>query len=201
MPRFARIDVQNQTYHVINRANARATIFKSEKDYKLFEDTLIEAKAKFDILIFTFSIMPNHIHLSPWSKKDGELGKFMHWLSMSFTQRYHRGHGTIGNGHLFQSRYKSFIVKDDRYLLQLFLYIERNALKAKLVEKAEDWRWSSLWLRQLGTDGQKKLLDTWPIDMPKNYLETINSDVTIDREEIGLGTKKAGRPRWDMKKM
>lgn len=198
MPRSARIDIANQIYHVINRANAKVQIFKSESDYELFEETLLQAKKKFDVSIFSYIAMPNHIHLSPSVKNNGDLGKFMHWLTMTFTQRYHSRHGSTGTGHLFQSRYKSFIVRDDIYLLQLFLYIERNALKARLVTEAEHWRWSSLWIRKYGNNRQKKLLSDWPIDIPDNYSEMINDYVVTEREKIGLIDRRPGRP---MKKL
>ncbi|MBU3942870.1 transposase, partial [Patescibacteria group bacterium] len=148
MPRTNRIDIANIPYHVINRANARIQIFDEDRDYKLFEEVLEEAKEKFDMGILSYCIMPNHWHLVLYSKTDGNLQLFMRWLSMTHTRRWHSQHKSIGSGHLYQGRYKSFLVQEDDYLLQLFKYVERNPLRAKLVNKAEDWKWSSLWRRE-----------------------------------------------------
>ena len=174
MPRTNRVDIANTPYHVINRANARMQIFDNDKDYKLFEDVLEEAKEKFDMRILSYCIMPNHWHLSLYPKKDGDIQLFMRWLSMTHTQRWHSQHKTTGSGHLYQGRYKSFLVEEDKYLIQVLKYIERNPLRAELVNKAQDWKWSSLWRREQGTDKQKKLLDEWPIDIPKDYIDLIN---------------------------
>ena len=118
--------------------------------------------------------MPNHFHLVPYPHLDGQLSKFMQWFGTTFTRRWHAKHRTIGTGHLFQGRYKAIMVKDESYLLQLMLYIERNALKAGLVDEAQDWRWSSLWIREHGTLEQKSLLAPWPIEIPNNYLDLVN---------------------------
>ena len=174
MPRINRVDIADIPYHVINRANARMQIFDNYKDYKLFESILEEAKEKFDMRIFSYCIMPNHWHLALCPKKNGDLSKFMSWVTNTHTRRWHVIKETIGQGHLYQGRYKSFFVQEDEHLLQLFKYIERNPLRAKLIEKAQDWKWSSIWRREYGDNKQKDLLDEWPIDMPKDYIHLIN---------------------------
>jgi len=171
---MSRIDIANTPYHVINRANARIQIFNEDKDYILFEQVLEEAKEKFDMRILSYCIMPNHWHLALYSKKDKDIQIFMRWLSMTHTRRWHSQHKSIGSGHLYQGRYKSFLVQGDEHLLQLFKYIERNPLRAKLIQKAEDWKWSSLWRREQGNDKQKGLLDEWPISTPKDYVDLVN---------------------------
>ncbi len=181
MPRTNRIDISDMVYHVINRANARMQIFDEDKGYTLFEKVLEQAKEKFEMRILSYCVMPNHWHLVLYPKKDGSLQLFMRWLSMTHTQRWHSQHKTIGSGHLYQGRYKSFLVQEDEHLLQLFKYIERNPLRAKLVQKAEDWKWSSLWRREQGNEKQKKLLDEWSIDTPKNYIDLVN--IRADEKE------------------
>lgn len=89
-----RVDVADLDYHAINRANARMQIFDNEEDYQLFENVLEEAKEKFDMRILAYCIMPNHWHLVLNPKKDGDLQKFMGWLSMTHTQRWHSQHRT-----------------------------------------------------------------------------------------------------------
>jgi len=178
MGRALRIDIGNEIYHVLNRANARMTIFEKDNDYQAFETILEEAKNRYPIQIFSYQIMPNHWHFCLCPKNDGDMTKFVQWLTLTHTQRWHAHHHSIGTGHLYQGRYKSFLVQKDNYFLQLCRYIENNALRAKLVQGAEDWRWSSLWRREQGTNRQKELLSNWPIVIPGDYLEQVNSSLT-----------------------
>lgn len=169
-------------------------IFKTDEDYLLFEKVIEEAKEKFDMRILAYAIMPNHWHLILYPKKDGDLQKFMGWLSMTHTQRWHSKHNTAGSGHLYQGRYKSFIVQTNRYLLQLFRYVERNALRSKLVRRAEYWRWASLYRRERGSVEQKKLLSKWPIDIPKDYLRLVNEPHTNTELESLRYCVNRGKP-------
>lgn len=194
MPRINRIDVGDVIYHVINRANARLQIFHKDEDYKLFEKVLEEAKEKFDMRVLAYQVMPNHWHLVLYPKHDGDLQKFMGWLSMTHTQRWHSQHRSIGSGHLYQGRYKSFPIQTNSYLLQLFRYVERNALRARLVKKAEDWRWSSLNRREKGSIEQKKLLSKWPIDMPGDYIKLVNEPQTNTEVESLRYSVNKGKP-------
>jgi len=184
MPRVNRVDVGDQIYHVLNRANARAQVFDNDNDYQLFESILEEAQEKFDMRILAYSIMPNHWHLVLYPKDDGDLSNFMSWLSNTHTKRWHSVKKTIGQGHLYQGRYKSFLCQDDNYFLTLVRYVERNPKKANLVKKAEEWKWGSVWRRVNGTTKQKKLLHEWPVSRPKNYLTYLN-------EPQGEGEEKA----------
>ncbi len=139
MGRALRIDIGDEIYHVLNRANARMTIFEKDNDYQAFETIIEEAKDRYSIQIFSYQIMPNHWHFCLCSKNDGDMTKFVQWLTLTHTQRWHARHHSIGTGHLYQGRYKSFLVQKDNYFLQLCHYIESNALRAKLVQRAEDW--------------------------------------------------------------
>ena len=174
MPRIERVDVGNQIYHVINRANSRANIFYNNKDYQLLESILEEAVEKFNMRLLAYCLMPNHWHLILYPKKDGDLSKFMGWLTNTHTRRYHAMKKTIGHGHLYQGRYKSFLCQKDNYLITLLRYVERNAKRARLVDRAENWKWSSVWRREFGTIKQKKILNSWPIETPRNYIQYLN---------------------------
>lgn len=100
MPRVNRVDVADMAYHVINRANARLPLFDLADDYQRFEAILTEAKETFDMRIPAYSIMPNHWHLVLYPKKDGDLSKFVQWLTLTHTQRMHAKNHTAGNGHI-----------------------------------------------------------------------------------------------------
>ena len=140
MGRVLRTDIGNYVYHVLNRANARVRIFDNDKDYQLFKEILVEAKEKCNMRLLAYCIMPNHWHLVVNPKKDGDLSKFMNWLTLTHTQRWHVSKKTTGQGHLYQGRYKSFLCQNDNHFLVLVRYVERNALRANLVSSAEEWK-------------------------------------------------------------
>ena len=197
MPRIIRTDVGNNCYHVINRANARLPIFFDEEDYVLFEDVLEEAQEKFSMRILAYCIMPNHFHLVLYPREDGNMGKFMQWLTLTHTQRWHQSKNTKGTGHLYQGRYKSFLIQDDNHLLSAIRYVERNALRAKLVKKAENWRFCSLARRLSGISrekGKRKILSEWPIPEPKDYLLFVNTPQSEEEEEKIKTSITRGKP-------
>jgi len=80
----------------------------------------------------------------------------------------------VGFGHLYQGRYKSFPVESDEHLYTVLRYVERNPLRANLVERAQDWRWSSLGRYTQGDDKARQLLTPWPIPRPRNSISRVN---------------------------
>jgi putative transposase len=178
MARKPRIDVGDYPYHVLNRANARLSIFFKEADYEMFESILEDACKEHDMRILAYCLMPNHFHLVLYPHKDGDLQKFMQWVTLTHTQRWHTKNNTRGTGHLYQGRYKSLLVQDDAHLLGLIRYVERNPLRAKLVKNLNNWHFSSYWRRRHGTTDQKRILAKWPIDVPKDYDAFIHEAVT-----------------------
>lgn len=200
MPRSARIDVGDYVYHALNRANGRLQIFDSSDEYLQFERLLIETKELTGMRILAYTLIPNHWHLALWPRNDGDLQQFMHLLTNSHTRKVHAQTGTNGSGHLYQGRYKSFLVDSDNYLLTLIKYIERNPVRAGLVARPEDWQWGSAWIRINGTTEQKKRLDLPPTDLPTNYLAWINrADKEDDLLSIRTSVNKSvpyGRETW-----
>lgn len=200
MPRPPRSATGDVVYHVLNRANARMAIFKKDRDYSLFEETLEEAKEKCPMRILSYSLMPNHWHFVVYPSHDDDMPRFMRWLTLTHTQRWHVAHHTTGYGHLYQGRYKSFPVQKDEHFLQLVRYVERNAQRASLVQRAEDWRWSSLHRREYGTTEQQRLLSLWPITPDKDYIQLVNDpqsheELTAIRHAILRGSP-LGKEAW-----
>jgi len=203
MPRVSRIDKADLVYHITNRANGRQRIFSEDKDYLLFEHIVQEAQERTKMCIYSFSVMPNHWHFVISPRNDGDLGIFMRWLTLTHTQRHHAATKTIGGGHIYQGRYKSFIVSTDEHFLTLCRYVERNALRAGLVQRAEDWRWSSLWIRINAAEKAKKFLASWPVPESINYLSWINEQeereiIDSIRSAIRRGNP-FGRKEWAQK--
>ncbi len=174
MPRLARIDIAGEVYHVINRANAQTRIFKAEGDFNSVVETLKETIRMIPIDIFSFSIMSNHWHFAVRPRRDGDLGKFFGRFTQKVTQRWHKYRQIMGAGHLFQGRYKSFLVQTDSYFIQLMKYIEANPLRAGLVSRAEEWRWGSLYMRAKNGESGTGILASWPVDMPSDYAQEVN---------------------------
>src|SRR4051794_17979624 len=143
MGRALRTDVGGLVYHVLNRANARLPLFAKAGDYDAFERVLSEAHDRYGTRILAYCVLPNHWHLVLWPEKDGELSRFTGWLTLTHTQRWHAHYHNVGSGHLYQGRFKSFPVESDEHLLTVCRYVERNPLRAGLVERAEDWGSSS----------------------------------------------------------
>lgn len=192
MARTPRNAVGDMVYHVLNRANGRMQIFNKDGDYRAFEDLLVEAKEKYPMRILSYCLMPNHWHLLLYPYADNDMPHFMRWLGLTHTQRWHAVHKTIGYGHLYQGRYKSFPVQTDEHFLQVARYIERNPLRAGLVEKAQDWPWSSLYLRTYVP--KQQLLTAWPVSKGNNYIVWVNEPQPKEEvEEIRYAIKR-GRP-------
>lgn len=174
MGRPTRVDLGDYVYHVINRANGRMALFKSQADYADFEYLLNEIRESYEMRILAYCIMPNHWHLLLYPQKDGDLSKALHWLTTSHVRRHHSRHGTIGHGHLYQGTYKSFLVQEDHHFLTVLKYVERNATRAKLSKDAGSWRWGSAYRRLHGTRKEKELLAEGPVELPRNYHAWIN---------------------------
>jgi putative transposase len=199
MARAPRIDVGDYVYHVLNRANGKAQMFRSAEEYRDFEYLLNEIKETFDMRILAYVIMPNHWHLLLYPKQDGDVGRSLHWLTTSHVRRHHARKGTVGHGHLYQGTYKSFIVKDDRHLLTVLKYIERNPARAKLVKKAEEWRWGSAYRRIRGTKKERQLLAESPTPVPRDYGSWVNeSELSEDLDDIRKSVS-TGSPYGDIR--
>src|SRR5438874_6369850 len=174
MPRTARIAPGGVIFHVINRGNARSEIFAKERDFAAFELILVEALRRYRVRLLGYCFMHNHWHLVLLPEKDGELGRFMQWLTVTHVRRWHEHRGTGGSGHVYQGTYKSFPVQDDEHFLIALAYVERNAVRAKLVRRAQDWRWCSAWAVEHANEDATKdaaeMLSPWPVPRPRNWI-------------------------------
>jgi len=194
MPRPPRAAEGGLIYHALNRANAGLTIFASDDDYAVFERVLSEALARDDMRLLAYCLMPDHFHLLLWPREDGDLSRFMRWLTMTHTQRWHAQHRTAGTGHLYQGRFKSFPVQADDHFLTVCRYVERNPLRAGLVQRAADWRWNSLRSRRGKDAAERPALTPWPIDRPRNWTLRVNRPLGPREEEAVRRSIQRGQP-------
>jgi putative transposase len=197
MPRIARADASGLWCHVLNRGNGRQRIFHDVDDYAGFLRLVGQAGQRASVRVLGFCLMPNHFHLVVRPTGEGDLSTWMQWLMTSHVRRYHRRRGT--SGHIWQGRYKSFVIqpgspsREERAagtlekgpgLWTVLRYVERNPLRAKLVERAEDWPWSSLhwWLRL--TRPRVKLVATGlPGDEQRELAEAMPTWLRYNRDE------------------
>ncbi|WP_298863171.1 transposase, partial [uncultured Gimesia sp.] len=184
-------------YHVLNRANARMTIFETKEEYAAFEQVLSEAIERFEMRLLSYCVMPNHWHLVVHPRKAGELSKFVGWLTLTHTQRWHSSRQSIGTGHVYQGRFKSFPVQDDAHINAVCQYVERNPLSGKFVRKAENWQWSSLHRWKFGTAEQKQLLSQWPIRRKQGWLAYVNKAITDSELQAVKQSIQRGCPYGD----
>jgi len=192
MGRVPRIDIGGEIYHIINRANARLQIFFKEEDYQLFETILEDGVEKHDMRVLAYCIMPNHFHLILQPRKDGDLQKFMQWLTLTHTQRWHVQNKTIGSGSLYQGRYKSFLIQQNQHLLSVIRYVERNPLRAKLVKNIQKWKYSSAYQRL--QDSKSSIVSSPPIPLPDKYLHFLQLALTASELEAARNAVNKGKP-------
>jgi putative transposase len=200
MPRTARRCPGGLIYHVLNRAVGRITLFRRDNDYLAFERTLAQARDRLPLDILAYCVMPNHWHLVLKPHRDGDLSTFMHWLTLTHAQRWRTSHQTIGYGPLYTGRFKSFVIEEDQHLETVLRYVERNPLRAKLVEAAQSWRWSSLHRRAADTPEDRSLLSDWPIDRRPDWIDFVNRPQTATEERAIRQSihrsRPFGRPDW-----
>jgi putative transposase len=196
MPRTARAAIGGLIYHVLNRGNGRQRIFHKDRDYDAFVALLIEGKEHADVDVLAYCIMGNHFHLAVIPRTEKDLARYLSWVCNTHVKRY-RAHHRNTSGHLYQGRFKSFVVQTDEHLLIVLRYIEANALRARLVSRAEDWRWCSL-----GCDEKTAaaLLSPWPIDRPRDWKALVNR--AMPEKQLGQvrqslkRDRPLGKPDW-----
>ncbi len=194
MPRRPRLAAGDLAYHVLNRRVGRLPLFDKPADYAAFEKVLAEAYERMGIRIAAYCLMPNHWHLLLWPKHDGELSEVLHWITVTHTQRWHAHHLTAGTGPVYQGRFKSFPVQIDEHFLTVARYVERNALRAKLVDRAEEWQWSSLGRRAGGDANLVTWLSDWPVERPRDWVARVNrAEMKAELEVLRLSVQR-GRP-------
>ncbi len=134
---------------MLNRRVMRLPLFEKDDDYAAFERVLAESLGRPDApRLLAYCLMPNHWHLVVQAAERTDLSTWMQWVSVTHTHRWHSHFDTMGDGPLYQGRFKSFPVQADEHFLSVCRYVEANALRASLVDRAEDWRWGSIWVRQ-----------------------------------------------------
>ena len=149
MARPLRIQYDGALYHITSRGNARKAIYRDDEDRRIFLDTLLNVNKRYNWKCHAYCLMNNHYHLII-ETPDGNLSKGARQLNGVYTQIYNRRHHRVG--HIFQGRYKAILIEKGSHLLEVCRYVVLNPVRAKAVERPEEWRWSSY----RGTSGMEK---------------------------------------------
>lgn len=202
MPRYARHAPGGLIYHVLNRGVGRMTLFRNDRDYAAFARCVLDVLAEIPVPVCGYCLMPNHWHLVLWPSADGQLAKFMQRLTITHVRRWIEHRHRRGYGSVYQGRFKSFPVQDDGHFRTVMRYVERNPLRANLVDRAEAWRWSSLGqaAAAAGKDnGLSRLpLAKWPVSRPRDWIEWVNRPQMPAEEEAIRRATTRGRPLGDV---
>jgi len=197
MPRQSRVAPGGEVYHVLNRANGRLRLFRTDDDFLAFYRVLRQTYERTPTRLLAWCIMPNHWHFVVWPRHDGELSRFFGYLGLTHAARWQAAHNAIGTGHVYQSRFKNFLIQRDDHLKWVLRYVERNPLRAGAVKRAQQWPWSSLHTRLKGPAEMKSLLTEWPIAMPADWTKQVNRPQTAAEEEAVQLSIRRHRPLGD----
>ena len=140
MARPLRIEFPGAVYHITSRGNERKKIFWDDQDRELYLARLDQIHERFHWHVHAYVLMSNHCHLLVETPM-ANLSRGMRQLNGVYTQEFNRRHGRVG--HLFQGRFKAILVEEDNYLLEVSRYIILNPVRAGMVERPEEYRWSS----------------------------------------------------------
>jgi putative transposase len=171
--------------------NGRCDVFHKDDDFAAFVNLMREAHEKAPMRLTGLCLMTNHFHLLLRPHEDGDLSRWMQWLMTSHVRRYHRHYK--GSGHVWQGRFKAFPVQSDRHYLTVLRYVERNPLRAKMVERSQNWEWSSL--KPTTRSGPDGLLCDGPILKPAQWtrhVDGVETEAELNRCVIALlGTHRS----------
>jgi putative transposase len=182
-------------YHVLNRANRKAEVFHESADYSAFLKLMEKAQEHVRIDIFAVCLMPNHIHLVVRPLADRDITRWMKWLFGTHSIHYHKKYATTG--HVWQGRFKAVLTQENEHLLTVLRYVERNAMRANLVSRAEDWPWGSLNWRERRSNTAARLLTTSPVDLPPWWTGFVNQPQTAAELEAIRMSVNRQRPFGD----
>lgn len=173
-------------YHIMHRGIRRKEIFDTKEDYQVFLALMNKARKRYGSTIYAYCLMTNHYHILIGSGNE-EIWKFVKMLGNQYAMYFNQRQGY--NGHLFEARYKSVLVKDDSYFLQCSRYIHLNPVKASIVTVPQHYQWSS-YRTIIGMENDRitekqKTLNYFKDNEPRRYqdfVENYNCKYLIEKE-------------------
>jgi putative transposase len=178
--------------HVINRGDHRETIFHKPADFRAFLALMAEAAHHVPMRILAYCIMRNHFHFVLWPLKGRDLSAYMQRLMNTHIGRYLKHYPPASRGHLYQGRYQNFTIQSDHHLLKVMHYVEANPVAARVVWRAEHYKWSSA-----SRDAEKPgrpVLAVGPVEKPRDWLEIVNRSLSTEEVERIQRSVRRGTP-------
>jgi putative transposase len=172
MPRGRRLHPDGVPQHIVNRGNRKSPIFLDTADYRGFLAAMTDAAERTVVRVVAFCLLPNHWHLVLWPYQGREISTHMQVLMNSHLRDLLPRYGLAGQGHVYQGRYRNHLVQSESHFLNVCRYVEANARRAGLCDRAEQWPWSSL--ACTGPAPGINLLSPWPVARPADWLEQVN---------------------------
>jgi putative transposase len=201
MPRTARASAGGRCYHVLNRGNAGTEVFHEARDYAEFVELLRQETETRDVRLLAYCLLPDHFHIVLWPRKDGDLSRWMQWLSTSHVRRYHSQYQT--SGHVWSGRFRAFPIQADEHLLTVLRYVEQNPVRLKKLKlrKPERWSWSSVGRELAGLE--RPAIEPGPVARGRNWLKSVQQPLTAEelamvRHSVVRGTP-FGDARWQQR--
>ncbi len=195
MPRALRIQDPGFVHHVVSRGNNKEPIFHNDEEIQTYLTLLEYARKQYPIKIYNYVLMDNHIHLLLEPQEHGAMSKFMEFVQKEYAKYYNKRYNRVG--HVFQGRYKSFLIEEARYFFACMRYIDLNPSKAGIVEDPNLFSWSG---HRALTQGKFETL--LKIDLHKLYEGLGSTDeerrmayrgfVMVNQDELDLLNRKAG---------
>jgi putative transposase len=145
----------------MSRGNRKQQVFIETDDYRKYLSLMRKYKYKYPTRIYAYCLMPNHVHLMLDPEKCNTLARFMHGVNTSYSKWFNEKYEKIG--HLWQDRYKSYVIQKDDYLIDCLNYIEYNPVRSKIALRPNEYSWSSYQARILGEKGEDKILNAIPL--------------------------------------
>ena len=178
----------------MNRAAGNQVLFRDPVDFANFQRLLTQAQERQKMRIIAYCLMGNHWHLLLWPDTDDAIGPFMHWLCTEHGKHWRRSDGSVGRGAVYQGRYRISVIQFGQHLFTVWRYIERNPLRAGLVDQAEKWPWSSL---SESFTGDRPRLSPAPLAKPQDWLDIVNKPQTLAELQGVRDTLAEDRPFGD----
>lgn len=197
MSRWKRKLPDGVAQHVVNRGAKRALLFHQPVDCSDFLERMADARERFPVSVIAFSLMKNHWHLLVLPERGVALSAYMQWLMNAHTRQYRARYGGRGEGHIYQGPYRNSPAPTAGDIRRARVYIEANALRARFVQRAEDWPWSSLHTAR-APSGRLILADPSPPSL--EWIERVNRGLpesSLERIRRRFAGRRTGRPgKW-----
>lgn len=183
--------------HIVTRAIQDQQLFYDRLEFRAFEGLLAEGLVRADVALFDYVLMPNHVHLVCSARRHGAVSRFLKFVKQTHAKRWRRRRSSTGRGHVFQSRFNSHPIQTERYLYNVFAYVSRNPIRARLVRSAAEWQWSGISRREYGDRIATQLLSSWPEPMPADWARIVDEGFLAEDEDQIRECIRTGAPYGD----